>query len=236
METQSLSDFKTLLQSFVHHIPAQCLQTQEWLILMISKLDKSVRRHTGWKPNIKKESCKRWMQEQLTWKDCSCACWSWRDRLRWEKAQEHMWRATRTSVQQKKNWRKPLLNGTGFLMQKACKWLRYLMLSLLQPLWLGLVFGNPKRLRQMGKSREGKCNTWNKVALGNVQTNWVWYKLMQSDDIFSRVLRDLVKITVRSFLITFKKSCWSSVWKPSNFADGTKLGGVVDRSDGCTVI
>lgn len=41
---------------------------------------------------------------------------------------------------------------------------------------------------------------------------------------------------MRSFLITFERSCWSSVRKQSNFADGRKLGGVVDRSDGCTVI
>lgn len=59
---------------------------------------------------------------------------------------------------------------------------------------------------------------------------------MQSDDIFPQVLRDLVKVIMRSFLITFEKSCWSSVRKQSNFADGTKLGGVVDRSDGCIVI
>lgn len=111
------------------------------------------------------------------------------------------------------------------------------MFSVLQLLSLGLAFSNPKPQKQMGKSREGKFNTWwNEVRYRNVQTNWAWYKLMKSDNIFLWVLRYLVKVIMRSFLITFEKSCWSSVRKPSNFAYGTKLGGVVDRSDGWTVI
>lgn len=73
----------------------------------------------------------------------------------------------------------------GAWWQRTCGRLRYLMLSLLQPLLLGLAFRNSKPQRKIGKSREGKFSTWwNKVILGNVETNWAWYKLMLSDDIF----------------------------------------------------
>lgn len=39
----------------------------------------------------------------------------------------------------------------------------------IQPLLLGLAFSNPKPLRQVGKCREGKLNTWwKKVRLGSI--------------------------------------------------------------------